>query len=135
MAKYIYTFGVMPPYEVFEAQFEAEVGKGAYHYNLKGGDAEVAAEAGIPEEGRFNVDQLFGIIEKLVAYAETEADEEDELEDEPGDEDDEEYVEAPPASKQTYLSAADEDDEEETLGDRALSLASSFLTTLRIEWM
>jgi hypothetical protein len=59
------TYGVLPRYEDFEAAFEEDLGSDTYSYELKGTDADVAEEVGIPEEGEFRPRQLYAVLVKL----------------------------------------------------------------------
>lgn len=59
------TYGVLPRFEDFEAAFEAELGDKPFTYTLRGNDAEVASELGIPDDGAFSPRKLYKVIETL----------------------------------------------------------------------
>lgn len=65
---YTMTYGVMPSFETFEAAFMAsERAEGGYTYTLRGSDAEIAYEAGIPVHTEAGAEELYEIIGKLRA--------------------------------------------------------------------
>lgn len=56
------TYGNLPS----KSAIAKALGGAAYQYEMKGSMAETCERVGVPQSGEFDVDELYGILQKLV---------------------------------------------------------------------